>query len=165
MSHKVPYQYKHDVKAAGLIVNCCDHILLLLQSASKKWGVPKGGMLHNETPLQCAFRELTEETGLTLSDFLNPTIIQKVRLESHLIYHITIDAININRPIILSSEISQIKFIHINDLNKYIYNRVTMNSLRECGYLTATQGMTVRDQNRLHRAKVFKSIIGSILVS
>ena len=41
--------------------------VLLIQSNGNLWGPPKGSMELNETPVNCAIREVKEETGLQVS--------------------------------------------------------------------------------------------------
>lgn len=50
-------------KCAGFIVLAQDHVLLV-STHNGNWGFPKGKMKKNEKLLECAYRELNEETGL-----------------------------------------------------------------------------------------------------
>ncbi len=51
-------------KRAGSLVHSKDHVLLVFQRASKKWGLPKGRCKKGESVEATAKRELYEETGL-----------------------------------------------------------------------------------------------------
>lgn len=48
-----------------ILISPCDRILLVRGKLSGKWSLPKGHMEGRETDLQCALRELYEETGIT----------------------------------------------------------------------------------------------------
>lgn len=54
-----------------LVKNTFDHILIIFQNQSLKWGLPKGHLLENELMsrayFDCAKRELLEETGIMLT--------------------------------------------------------------------------------------------------
>jgi 8-oxo-dGTP pyrophosphatase MutT (NUDIX family) len=53
------------MKVFGAIcVDCSGQVLLVRGKRSKKWSFPKGHCKGNETDLECALRELKEETGL-----------------------------------------------------------------------------------------------------
>src|ERR1700748_3163642 len=49
--------------AGGIIVNAEGKIVLVWQNGNS-WSFPKGGLDAGETPLQAAWREIGEETGL-----------------------------------------------------------------------------------------------------
>src|SRR5260221_4761568 len=49
--------------------------VLLVRHKSGHWTLPKGHPELNETPLECAKRELFEETGLTVQKLLNETTL------------------------------------------------------------------------------------------
>lgn len=58
--------------SAGVVVytdvmvdNVLKHKYLLLKTEKGRWDLPKGQMEENETKMQTALRELSEETGLT----------------------------------------------------------------------------------------------------
>ena len=55
------------------------HILCVKQKNGGKWGPPKGGLERWETDVECAKREIMEETGLTIPyrKFNNKTSIMK----------------------------------------------------------------------------------------
>lgn len=58
--------------SAGVIVlSHEDRRILLVQHPEGHWGFPKGNIEMNETELQCATRELREETGITCNFFLD----------------------------------------------------------------------------------------------
>lgn len=57
-----------EIDGAGVIVMnmARTHMLIVYQRQSGKWGFPKGHAHPKETLLECALRELYEETGLLL---------------------------------------------------------------------------------------------------
>lgn len=66
--HKKYIRNKKKKKAGVLIFDEKYQKILLVQSKGKLWGPPKGTLEENETYLECAKRELKEETGLTFDD-------------------------------------------------------------------------------------------------
>jgi mRNA-decapping enzyme subunit 2 len=55
------------MKVFGAIcVNSLGEVLLVRGKQSNKWSFPKGHCKNNETDIQCALRELREETGVVL---------------------------------------------------------------------------------------------------
>jgi len=55
------------MKVFGTIcVNSAGEVLLVRGKHSQKWSFPKGHCKNDETDIQCALRELREETGLVL---------------------------------------------------------------------------------------------------
>lgn len=42
--------------------------ILLVQSRGQLWGPPKGTIQNDENPLECAIREVKEETGITIEE-------------------------------------------------------------------------------------------------
>lgn len=56
-------RYEHWEAAGGLITNNAGEILLMFRRGY--WDLPKGKLDFNETPEECALREVKEETGLS----------------------------------------------------------------------------------------------------
>jgi hypothetical protein len=54
------------LKAGVIIHNKKNNHVLIIQSRGNLWGFPKGSMEENETFIECAKRELREETSINL---------------------------------------------------------------------------------------------------
>lgn len=67
-------EYLHSVPVCGAIILNSDmtKVLLVQGYYGKSWGFPKGKINQDETPEACAIREVLEETGLDISNMLNP---------------------------------------------------------------------------------------------
>ena len=55
-------------KAGVFIYDPNRNKVLIVQSRGNLWGAPKGTMEYGETNIECAIRELKEETGLIISE-------------------------------------------------------------------------------------------------
>ena len=86
-----PYEYEHVPyivsllklkKSGSFIFDKHNKKVLLVQSRGQMLGPPKGSIQQNETPLECAIREVKEETGLdiTESQFCGSTVIKSKAL-------------------------------------------------------------------------------------
>lgn len=65
----IQYQKNKDIKirkAGSFIYNNNSKKVLLVQSRGQMWGSPKGSLKDFEEPLECAIREVKEETGIDL---------------------------------------------------------------------------------------------------
>ena len=76
-----PYKYKkffyssNKHKAGIFIYDKNKNKILLVQSRGQFWGIPKGTMQDSESIVDCAIREVYEETGLSISkDHINKSI-------------------------------------------------------------------------------------------
>lgn len=65
-------------KAGSFIYDSSKDKVLLVQSRGQMWGPPKGSLQENESLLECAIREVKEETGLDVDEksFSGSTIIR-----------------------------------------------------------------------------------------
>lgn len=74
------YTKQMNKKAGVCIYNSTRGSILIVQSRGKLWGFPKGTLEENETYIECAVRELKEETTIELSPVsLNKSINIKNR--------------------------------------------------------------------------------------
>ncbi len=68
-SIKDPFEkiHRYKRKAGAFIYDPNTDKVLLIQSRGHLWGPPKGTMNYSETDMECAIREVKEETGLDIS--------------------------------------------------------------------------------------------------
>eukprot|EP00210_Caulerpa_lentillifera_P001324 g1274.t1 len=68
---------------AGFLITSCNEVLLLLRSASSgnpnTWGLPGGNMDKDETPIDAALREATEELGKPIPNHVIKAEIRTIR--------------------------------------------------------------------------------------
>ncbi|GFO13551.1 M7gpppn-mRNA hydrolase [Plakobranchus ocellatus] len=117
-------QYKRTIQTCGAII--LDHELkyiLLVQSFSSKnsWGFPKGKINPGELPAQCAIREVLEETGFDITQYLVPDeYLERVSNEQtsllYIIPGISIDTIFLPKT---RREIRDIQWFPIDTLPSY----------------------------------------------
>lgn len=71
-------------KAGMFIVDPNSGKILIVQSRGRLWGPPKGTMEQGENDLQCAMREIKEETGLDISVNLYTSF---TRIKGRIVYY------------------------------------------------------------------------------
>lgn len=96
------------------------YVIIVRGRSSFKWGLPKGGIESNETHIECAMREIKEETGLMVNFNQNH---KRVKIHSTYYYIIKLSRKYTNIDPIDKDEIIDIKWIDINDIDKYNVNR------------------------------------------
>jgi len=125
------------VDECGVIVFAkgMDHLLVVLQNLSRKWGFPKGHMTHieqyNKEYFKCAKRELLEETGIDLR-VVSHTKYGTLILGNKLFYIVEIKAPNVRTRVIDRHEISETRWIRRTDLFTFVEKNTcnaTLNKL------------------------------------
>lgn len=121
----VPYVVcKDHIKKAGCFIYDYNRKkVLLVQSRGQLWGAPKGSVENDENPLDCAIREVKEETGLTVSDdnFKDSIIINSKALY----YFVEMDSTDIILPQEFhGNDANGIGWVNIDCLGELIQNDV-----------------------------------------
>lgn len=65
---RTPMKRTSRVKAGVLVHDPDTDRILIIQSRGNLWGAPKGTVEENESDMDCALRELKEETGLEIGE-------------------------------------------------------------------------------------------------
>ena len=119
--HCFPYKYKNRKHKSGVfIIDESTNKVLLVQSKGRLWGSPKGSIEYNESHLQCAVREVLEETGIDISKV---KITKYTKIQNKAVYYyINMKEINVNIQEIEGNDANGICWININCLNKCIQN-------------------------------------------
>jgi len=81
------YKPRHMKVYGCIIINNEGEVLLVRGRLSKKWSFPKGHCKRGETDLECASRELLEETGLILNE--KYTSYHKLKGGSYFVFAVT----------------------------------------------------------------------------
>ena len=112
-----------------------DHILIIFQNESLKWGLPKGHLDRSEfihrSYLDCAKRELLEETGIMINTHKHRKIgTFKIRDKLFFIMHL-LKEISLRQPID-THEIGCVKWLPVSDFMSFLkkYNcNITLKEL------------------------------------
>lgn len=81
------YKPRHMKVYGSIIINNEGEVLLVHGRLSHKWSFPKGHCKKGETDLECATRELYEETGLSLNE--KYTSYHKLKGGSYFVFAVT----------------------------------------------------------------------------
>jgi 8-oxo-dGTP pyrophosphatase MutT (NUDIX family) len=106
-------------KVYGSIVITSDNKILLVKGrSSQKWSFPKGHMEGKETSLQCAIRELQEETGLCIAS--EPIAFKKYSAAGYFIYSVNNEARLFPKDTREVEEADWFTFEEVSKLNKNV---------------------------------------------
>ena len=100
-------------KVYGCICISPNKRILLVKGNGGKWSLPKGHMESNETDIQCALRELYEETGIQPN--VPYSSYKKLAAGGYFIFHFN------SEPILSPQDINEIDYAAWVDLND-MYN-------------------------------------------
>lgn len=116
------------LKAGIIITDPRKKKILLVQSRNRCWSIPKGTAHISESPIQCAIREVWEETGLRI----NPIIVDEkkvITIHNRVYFHIEIDECPINIPNITGNDSHGSTWLHFDCLQEMIRNNhINVNS-------------------------------------
>ena len=108
-------------KAGMFIIDPSTGKVLLVQSRGRLWGPPKGTMEQGETEIECAIREVKEETGLDIN--INAETKSLTIKERSTYYYIEIPECEVNiQSNILYNDVNAIGWINLKCLSKCIEN-------------------------------------------
>lgn len=125
----VPYQSSKDIKtkikkAGSFMYDKQFNKILLVQSRGQLWGPPKGSIQIDETPDECAMREVKEETGIDIKqEELNESVTIKTKA---LYYFIEVDMKNYcvePQNHVKDNDANGIGWFNVDCLNDLIANR------------------------------------------
>jgi len=80
------YQDRSRKVYGSIVISSQNKILLVKGRSSQKWSFPKGHMEGTETSIQCAVRELREETGISITS--EPISYKKYSAAGYFIYSV-----------------------------------------------------------------------------
>ena len=119
-------KYKSTIPVRGccLLNNSLDKILLVKGIESSSWGFPRGKISKDESDLDCALRELEEETGFDASNLIDEEIFveRTIKGKNYKIYIIKNVPDNIKFIPKVRYEIVDIQWMDIKYLNKATKN-------------------------------------------
>ena len=117
--------YPFEKRKAGVLVCSSPNVsgetkILMVQSYNNCWGIPKGQMEpFDDSPKECAQRELYEETGLNVT--LQDSDLYRILLDNCYVYKISVSNMDVidlsNLPILDSTGIGWVKIECAFDLN------------------------------------------------
>ena len=90
-------------------------ILLVRNKGAKSWSFPKGKVEKQETKYEGAIREVYEETGINIKDYINETFFHKKKSKG---VYVRLYIINVNESIDTSpdeNEIEEIKWHYVDE--------------------------------------------------
>lgn len=96
--------------------------ILLIQSKGNLWGIPKGTMEKNETYIDCAIREVLEETGLNLKGFSLENNVVIDTSVYYLVYHekCDVDVQTVNKD----NDVNSIGWVNLDCLKGLIKDNI-----------------------------------------
>jgi ADP-ribose pyrophosphatase YjhB (NUDIX family) len=124
-SKKHNYEYKKRKKAGVIVHDKTQNKLLIIQSRGNLWGFPKGSLKINETFVDCAIRELYEETGIMLEKHQINTQNSIQIKSSNMYFYINMKECNVNiQNHILDNDANGIGWININCIKQNKFNNL-----------------------------------------
>jgi ADP-ribose pyrophosphatase YjhB (NUDIX family) len=132
-SESIVYNNTKNKKAGCFIYDPISEKILLVQSRGQLWGSPKGTLQENETTLECALREVKEETGLDIDE---KDLIDMMTLNSRVSYFfVKLKEIEVSiQSQITDNDANGIGWFNVNCLYSLVKNG-TININQQCRIL------------------------------
>lgn len=112
------YRNKPKNKSGVFIYDPIEDRVLLVQSRANLWGIPKGSIEEGETTLECALREVREETGLKLEE---EALITATRIRNRALYYYTeMPACKVNIQREIGNDVNGIGWVRLECLKDYV---------------------------------------------
>lgn len=113
-------------KSCGVLpcrkINGWEEYLIVFQSASQSWSLPKGHMERGETEAQTALRELSEETGLTAILDMEKTAVIEYPLSSISKKQVVFFRGEVSGKVTpQASEVERFKWVRAEELKDYLF--------------------------------------------
>lgn len=118
--------------AGAIIISDCKHVLLVRGFRCNSWGFPKGKIDQGETLMDCALREVREETGLDLTLLINEEHFVEMQQSLTPTRLFLINGVVIENQTLRTStrrEIAEIRWFPLNKLHKIRKTRSCSNML------------------------------------
>ncbi|ODV93690.1 hypothetical protein PACTADRAFT_46118, partial [Pachysolen tannophilus NRRL Y-2460] len=114
------YKSTIPVRGAALFNEELDKVLLVKGTESNSWGFPRGKISKEEKDVDCAIREILEETGFDISDYIDEDeyIERTIKGKNYRIYLIKDIPEEFNFQPTARNEISCIEWKSLKYLNK-----------------------------------------------
>uniref|UniRef100_A0A6C0KHD8 Nudix hydrolase domain-containing protein n=1 Tax=viral metagenome TaxID=1070528 RepID=A0A6C0KHD8_9ZZZZ len=112
-------------KAGSFMYDKQNNKILLVQSRGQLWGPPKGSIQDNENPLECALREVKEETGIEIKEAeLNSGSITIKTKALYYFMEVNMDKYNVEPQIhVKDNDANGIGWFNVDCLNELIDKR------------------------------------------
>ncbi|GGG83298.1 NUDIX hydrolase [Paenibacillus radicis (ex Gao et al. 2016)] len=93
------------------VLNCSGKYLMCYNTWREQWELPAGQREENETPIECAIRELLEETGQTANDLEFTGLLKVKNLSNGNVKYnpVFVAFIETLQPFVMNNETSEIK--------------------------------------------------------
>lgn len=112
-----------EVKCGAIIFDINKTKILLVKNREcKKWGLPKGSSLFNEKKIDCAIREVKEETGFDIEK--HGIITNFIKVDKYY-YYIVYQTEKVKLFVSDKKEVKETKFIPISKI-PYLYSNVNL---------------------------------------
>jgi len=112
------------ISGSFAVINCKGKYLMCYNTWRKQWEIPAGRREENETPKECAIRELYEETGQVVNDLTFKGLLKvknslNGQIKYNPVYFTTIEKL---QPFLTNDETDAIKLWDLKEKIGYIDN-------------------------------------------